>query len=142
MHAGIADVLQTDPHGLLVKSGFFPDPPPQVDGLKAATMLHAQLAQFGEHLSLQGIPLLLEITKGGADEDAEGFARLCHQLLPADSSDLWLFIKASTQSLKCLLASSGGGGASSGETRGTGSIKSKPRICSAHRHSFSTHSDF
>jgi hypothetical protein len=52
-----------------------------------------------------------------------------------------LLIKASTQSLKCLLASSGGGGISSGDTSGTGSIKSRPRLWSAHLHSFSTQLD-
>ena len=61
--------------------------PAQVDRLEAGAMLRAKLSQLWEDRALQRIPLVLQIAKGGADEDTEGLAVSCHRFALSQSDN-------------------------------------------------------
>jgi len=73
--------IQADFHCLLVETCFFAHAPSQVDGLKTTAVLRAQIAQPGKDVFLNGVPLLLQVAEGRADEDSKCSSCLCQGVL-------------------------------------------------------------
>jgi hypothetical protein len=65
------DLPQTDVHRLLVEGRFRAHPPAQVDGLEAAAVTVAKVAEARENGLVEIVALRLQVLEGGAHEDAK-----------------------------------------------------------------------